>query len=663
MKNKNSKQSNLNKQELEPEVTELMGLPPDEAPSQIDKNEKAVISAPLLEDIESDDKENAIETQDKQDYSLEIQNQELSESTKPNDEFSKDEISEPEPLDNLSDDKTIDTTIADIVASDSDELLAKKDQETETLNTEITVKKNKFPNIFKLWWNHKKIRTTSIVILIIAILGIIIYPTTRYFVLNIAGVRASMTVSVIDQKYGKPIKNVEVTAGGKSGLTGDEGEVTIYGLKLGSTTMIVKKRSFATIEKNIVVGWGSNPFNDPIQLDSVGSNYSFIFTDWLSGAPIAKAELTDGESTVVSGDDGKVDFITEPTDKDINFTISASSYRNENLVVSADTTSEQAVKLVLAKPNIFVSKRSGKYDVFKRDVDGKNETTLLSGTGTEQEDISILQNMNSDKVAFVSSREGKRNKEGYLLSNLYIIDSTTKSVSKIDDTESEKIQLLGWINDRLIFVQVISGPSATTTNRQRIISYNEKDDSKTELVGANYFNDVELINGQIYYAPSGGLLYKISADGSGQSTILNKETWTIYRSDYDTLQLSASDNKWYQLSLLDNKIINLSGPPAIQKYKLFVDNKSLTRTIWIDNRDGKGTMLLSDPKDFKTEKILQQTGGLNYPAYWFTDEHLVYRVSNSTETADYIINVKGGDPARIGDVTNTSSTSRWYYYQ
>lgn len=43
-----------------------------------------------------------------------------------------------------------------------------------------------------------------------------------------------------------------------------------------------------------------------------------------------------------------------------------------------------------SRKHVFISKRSGTYDVYKVDVDGKNEEKVLSGTGSERPDAIAL---------------------------------------------------------------------------------------------------------------------------------------------------------------------------------------------------------------------------------------------------------------------------------
>lgn len=486
------------------------------------------------------------------------------------------------------------------------------------------------------------------------------------------GIRASLGLQVVDSKYGLPVKNADVSAGGQTAATNNEGKVTLNDVKLGKTQLVITKRSFATVNQSITVGWGSNPFNDPIQMTPTGSNFNFIVTDWLSGKPVAKAEVTDGESSALTDDAGKVTLTIQPTDKDVTLNVKAKDYRTEKIIIGAKDSTEKTVKLVAGKPDVFVSKRSGKYDVYKRDVDGTNETVLLAGTGSEQDPLGLLVNQDGATVAFVSTRDGKRDSGGYLLSNLFMVDVVTKTVTKVPDTEAAQIQLIDWVGDKLVFVKVAAGPSAATPGRQRVLVYDSKQDKISDIATANYFNDVEVFKGQIYYAPSSGggsgsaapQLFRVNPDGSSKTVLLDSEAWAIYRILYNKIQIGAVANKWYEQTLGENKVTPLSGAPANPAHRIYIDSPNNEKTVYIDSRDGKGVLVLQDLKTpSNPDIVITSKGGLNYPVRWLSDKHILFRVSNSQETADYIINIEGGNAFKVGDVTNTATTNRWYYYR
>jgi hypothetical protein len=196
------------------------------------------------------------------------------------------------------------------------------------------------------------------------------------------------------------------------------------------------------------------------------------------------------------------------------------------------------------------------------------------------------------------------------------------------------------------------------------MSYDVKTEDKRELAASNYFNDVVAADGGIYYAPSGVApgtdFYKVNADGTGRQTLLNKQVYSILRTQYERLSLSANQ-EWYEYKFGDVQAGKVSGAPPEVKSRVYRDSPDKRHSLWVDNRDGKGVLLqytLSDKKD----TTLRTQSGLANPVYWLSNKHVVYRIHTEQESADYVVNLEGGELRKIRDVTNTLGVSPWYYY-
>lgn len=483
--------------------------------------------------------------------------------------------------------------------------------------------------------------------------------------LNTVGVRASASVKVLDSETNQPLKNVQVKIAGKTGTTDKEGTVRLTGLKLGRTALSVERRAFAPTSRPVTIGWGSNPLGD-LGLKPTGSQYSFVVTDFLADSPLEKVEAVSGEFSAVSDKDGKIVLTVDKKDVDeLKVSIILEDYRTEEVTITAATQGEQAVKLVPSRKHAFVSKRSGKFDLYKIDVDGKNEEKILGGTGNEtQERMTLFQHPKKDVAAFVSTRE-TRNKDGYLLSNLIVIDLKTNAQVAVD--KSERIELVDWAGDRLVFVKIAEGVSAANPKRYRLLSVDLNGGDLKELATANYFNDVLAARGSIYYAPSktsqGAAvgLYKISADGSSKQTIHSEEVWNIFRTDYDKLMFFSAGQVWHDLKINESKATKAAGAPAVQRSRQYLDSQDGQTSLWTEERDGKGVLIKYD-QTTKTETILHAIKGLKYPIRWMTNDHVVFRINDNKETADYIVNLKGKEPKKILDVTDIAGVDSWYYY-
>lgn len=571
-------------------------------------------------------------------------------------------------VDSMSEsDPETDKAVDEIVASEGDQVLAAEDEQ-KLKETEPEPKKSlkqKLKYLLAAWWGNPKYRKLTLISAGVLLFVLFFIPSSRYFVLNTVGVRASASLVVLDESTSQPLKNVNVSIGTSTSQTDKEGNVKLTKLRLGPAKLLVEKRAFAKAEREITVGWGSNPLGE-YALTPTGARYTFVVTDWLSTKPVAKAEATSGDASAVSDNEGKIVLTVDNADAtELQVQITADTYRIEQLSINADTKDEQALSLVPGRKHVFVSKRAGKYDLYKIDVDGKNEELLLGGTGNERSDMGLSVHPTNETAAFVSTRDKVRNKDGFLLSQLYLVD--IKSSEKILLASSEKIELIGWSGERLIYVKIAEGASAANPKRHLLISYDFKNQESKELASANYFNDVLNIGSTVYFAPAASHqpdvnigFFRINSDGSNRTTILTTETWNMIRVSFNKLSIAVPGD-WYEYTVGEKEAKKASGAPSSTRNRFYINNPDNTQSLWIDERDGQ-TVLLAYDIGAKTDKIIRTEKGIETPISWLSNNHVVYRLNNGHETADYAINLDGGEAKKIRDVTNTSGLDSWYYY-
>lgn len=571
-------------------------------------------------------------------------------------------VAPPKPADSTADDAAVD----DIEVHDADAILAAEDAVQKAFEPDQqTGWWQKLKHWFHVWWDNPKLRYGSLAGLAALVIILFSLPPSRYFILNNVGVRSSASLTVLDQTTQQPLKHVQVELAGQSAQTNDQGQVTLQHLKLGNSKLVITRRAFATVNQTLTIGWGSNPLGN-FSLKPTGSQYTFMVTDFLSGQPQTQAEANAGSAEANADSKGKIVLTVDPKDNPDNLqvTITAQGYRDETVTISPDDKSVHNVAMVPAQKHVFVSRKSGKYDLYSVDVDGKNQRLLLAATGYERSDMAIIPESGANIVAVVSTRDNAHDSQGYLLSTLSLI--STKDGQKTDVTQAEKVQVLGWLGSRVIYVQVAAGASAANPKREQLMSYDTADASRDMLATSNYFNDVVIADGSVYYAPSDAYqanavgFEKIAANGTGHQTLLPLETWNILRDSYNHFNLSVGQN-WYGYTFKATAPTKSNGAPASQNSRLYLDSTNGKNSLWVDSRDGKGVLLNYDVAA-KTDKTLVAQSGLTYPLYWLNDSDVVYRVQTDQETADYVVSTNGGNPHKIADVTNTAGVTRWYYY-
>ncbi len=564
----------------------------------------------------------------------------------------------------FNNDASIDEAVDKIVNEEGDELLAVEDK-IRGGEFAPPVKKTgfgaKIKSLGAKWWNNKRLRYGTLIGLVLLVIIAMFVPVTRYGILNTAGVRVSSSMTVVDSITGLPLKNIPVKIQGQEQKSDEEGYVSFSKLKQGKTNIVIDKRGYALLDKNITLGWGSNPIGEQ-SITATGSQYTFLLVDWLSGQPVKNAEATSGEDVAQSDEEGRIILTVGELSSETTADISAEGYRKETFNLDELNQGETIIKMVVAKKHTFVSNRSGEYDLYKIDVDGTNEEVLLPASSKEREVPFVLSHPTKDVVAYISSRDGDVNSGNFVLDGLFIIDAINGETYKV--TRSEQIQLIGWSDNKLIYVAVIEGVSAGNSQRSKLISYDLDTKERVELASSNYFNDVKLINKTVYFAVSSyavpqsqAKLFSIDTDGKNKKTLVEEQVWSIIRKDYTNLQFSAVDLRWYEQEI-SGEVKKLDVAPVTRTSRSYSVSPSGEKAVWVDIRDGKGVLLLYDTVQ-KTESVILTKSGLGSPVEWLNNSTLVYRISTVQETADYVFSIEGAESKKIADVIGNQS--RYFY--
>jgi hypothetical protein len=277
--------------------------------------------------------------------------------------------------------------------------------------------------------------------------------------------------------------------------------------------------------------------------------------------------------------------------------------------------------------------------------------------------MTLVQNPDGDEVALVSRRDDTRNQDGYRLQSLTLMCVDRGTVLQLD--HSEQIRIIDWVGDKLVYVKVKAGTSAGNPGRYQLVSYDYRTIARAQLASANYFNDIVSAQGSIYYASSnnyqGGKSQfgSIKPDGTGKKILLDDtDVWNIARPAYDRLTLTALQSA-YSYKLGDG-VVQKTGDSssAPSDTRLYLDTGGGKRSLWTEQRDGKGVLLSYDTATGKDTTIVTQTG-LTHPIRWLDDRTALFRVATPTETADYAVSLDGGAPRKVTDLTNTAGYGTW----
>jgi hypothetical protein len=561
------------------------------------------------------------------------------------------------------DDSKTDAAVDDILTKESDQILAVQDG-IALPRTEYKKHRGfwgKVGHFFAAWWRNKWTRWITIIIVLLAIAGTFAWPKSRYAVLNTAGVRSSASVVVLDNTTQLPLKNVAVSLGSSKVVTNKDGRATIKDLKLGGYTLTIKRIAFAQVRQHVTIGWGSNPLGS-FKIKATGIQYTLLVTDYISGKPVEGAEATSDEASAFSDKNGKIILTVDDTNiTTLPVELGGDGYRPQKIVLDAASTVTPAIVLVPNSKEVYVSKQSGKFDVYSSDVDGQNKKVILEATGRENANISLVVSPDNKRAALISTRDDAKDGDGYLLQALTILNLTDGSHVTVD--HAEQIQLVDWIGNRLIYRTTVAGASASNQQRNKLVSYNYDTNSKLQLATANQFNAVISTRNYVYYTvssadPQAAMgLFKVKIDGSGRKRLSQDEIWTALRSDYNTFSLQTPDG-WQSFNVSSEQFAKVNQPASLAS-RDYIDSLDGARSLWTDNRNGKGVVLMRDIAK-GSDKVLQTQEGITSPTRWASDKVIIYRVVSGSETADYAISLSGGASRKLTDITATYGYARVY---
>ncbi len=557
----------------------------------------------------------------------------------------------PDPLPQ-TEDKATDIAVEDIIHSDADAALPDSSRQDAVVMKLSFVQRCK--NAWLNWWGNPWKRYGTILILAALLALVTIVAPIRAMVLNTVGIRSSVLVHVYDGATNLPLENAVIQVGSKSAKTDSNGQATLGGIHLGKQTVTISKLAFASTSKQVTFGFRIIDLGD-VTLKPVGTQITYVFTDYLSGKPITDVALTSGEATAKSDAKGKAVITLQPDSaKDSKITVSKDGYRTDELSTPANLTSATNYKLVPAAHAIFVSKASGTYDVYKMYLDGKDRSVLLAGTGLENSSIVTLPSPAGDKVAVASTRDDRRDGDGYVETALKIVDVASGDRTNLE--YADQITLLGWDGSTLVYQETVAGVSAANPNRQKIIAYDTSSDKRFQLGNANYFVGAQLIGNTLYYGVSAtdpsspSNFVRIKTDGSAKNVIYTGKVWSLLRTGYDTIKVQSQD-KWYDYTVSTADFV--ASTPAVNYVpRNYVDSPDGKTSVWVDIRDINGVLIARNLSTSKETELTTQKDMLT-PLYWLNNSTAVYRVSGASEVADYAASINGGNPQKIADVSST----------
>ncbi len=502
----------------------------------------------------------------------------------------------------------------------------------------------------------KKGKVTAIILAVVLVLGVLLaIPVTRYAIMGVF-VKKDVTLTVIDQDSKKPVSSVMVTLGTYTGQTNSQGKVTLTAVPVGEYQLRVEKKYYESTDTNYLVPILSAPQDTQPQMIATGRNVAITVTNKVTGAPVSGASISISDSAAVSDDKGVAQIILPVRSTPQKGTVKAKGYTDGTFEVTVGNSDDQKAEaeLVPSGKIYFLSKRTGKIDVMKSNLDGSEPETVVAGTGKESDGETVLLSTTDWKyLALLASRDSDKPK-------LYLIDTTLGKLTTMDEADAS-FQLVGWSGHQFVY-QATRSPNLWVDQRQALKSYNAESaklstldetqgsgtsfaDYASETIANQY-----IVGGQVIYTKSWDLSGSVSPDDR-QSAIVSVDVGGTNKKNlknFPASQYASFDGRLYEpgeiyyravartdgkgsyYEYADGKVAE-TGDTNDQKfyagfYATYLVSPSGKKTLWYEPRDGKNVIFVGDASGDNGKEI----GTSDYIPYgWYSDDYILLSLKGS----------------------------------
>lgn len=544
--------------------------------------------------------------------------------------------------------------------------------------------KNRLRVLIRRYWAKKKLTIPATILVLAALLFAV--PFTRY---PLAGLflKQNFTVLVVDATTNKPVSSAAVSLHGQTGITDSNGLATVK-VKVGKATAKVEKKYYESLATTVNVPL-FNPKNSfQIKLTATGRQVPVNVRNFISGKPLENISIKVLDTESKTDENGEAVVVIPATDIWQNATFSGEGFNELTRTIkpTEEKALENSVALTPQGKVYFLSKLSGKIDVVKTDLDGKNRQTVLPGTGQEEETGTVMLASRDWKyLALLARREGVKAK-------LYLIETATDKLTVMDEGEAT-FALTGWVNHHFAYIVHRDKVKVWEPKQSALKTYNADsqkivllDETQASGDSSSYINDsflwvYNIANDLIYYKSWSAYHVSLSstfpelsvkqdqiisatADGTHKKTLATYDLKT----DAGFAGYSFRPNGSYQSSLYEPEEIffiltseqttyhKISGGKVTEDaeaktyfeqgraYVTYLASPSGQETFWSESRDGKNTLFIGDHNGRHPKEVASLSEFTPYG--WYSGDYLLLS-KNGSEL--YIMSREDPQPIKISD--------------
>ena len=562
--------------------------------------------------------------------------------------------------------------------------------ENEPASTDIPSKSSKKDAILRIVRRLKSKRYLPVTGLLgVVILLLIAYsvPASRYTLLNYIS-KADARITVINATTKQPNSGAIVTlSNGSSSETNKDGVAFFDNSKFGKTSATIQKNTYELKTVDLVITKDGIDLGQ-VALTPTGVPVNIQAKDWLSGKVLSNFKVFfDGDTKEAAVSVDGIASINIPYESTVmNLKISSEGYNDSKVSIdindkninkdpsSKDDVSKVDAELVLAGEHYFLSNRDGDISFYSVNYDGSNVQKLVT-TNQKTDYLEYYAVPDTEDYVALLSSTGKDTQGRQ--DQLAVIKPDEKSLKIVDEAPGQKLDfsIISVSKDAIIYQVAYDTDRA---DKFKIKSYNFNTQKLTTHYSfSNYIsptydqehNNVYLIESIGYYPYDVGFTRKlVKVDLSNNTTTVlaegsnfgfneihpskpDKLLYSIYDAYYNTAQTG-----YYLMDLADNSKVEYIGsnwpefeqPDEIPDSEKGQTSPNKTNRVWIDQRDGRGRLILNETTKLITGKVDELS--VNNIIRWVNETQLTVSGYNGAEAADFIVDVETGNYKKI---TNT----------
>ena len=457
-------------------------------------------------------------------------------------------------------------------------------------------------------------------------------------------IKKDIIVEIVDDSTLQPIAGAAVEVAGDKATTDKEGLATLKSVSTGKHTFKITKAGFDTNSQDMVVRFTTARLQ-PIKIVGNGYELSFVVKNLISGKRVQDAKLTIAGIDATTNAQGE-SIIRVPFDNPkASLTTSKDGFKD--VTQEVDVVKNAPIKEIALSPTgsaIYVSNKSGKYDVYAADYDGQNERVVLAAKGTEGKTTTLYPSPNGEYAALVASREGVYFGYGNYQDELYLLNVATGDVKKIGTSPGQ----VSWSGDTIVATVV-------QDNSAQVVAYKAVDGTNKVLLKEVYATGTA--DGKVYYSlfnpnEQDYGLYSIKIDGSDKKKVYGQPYTTLFLKSITTLGVVDPDT--YLVSSYD------FAKGTVEKG---TENADAIKTVQVTpTKDGKRVIatkqvgdtlqLVSADPNGANEK--QLTSGVNVSGGFYittNGEYIVFYGAVGVDTGVFALSIDGGSTVKIATAT------------